>query len=66
MIHALLFLFLVLAGAARGQSNLYRFNIDQDALAGAPDFSYLNGAEPTWIKLDGIGRGDHYIGARRP
>ena len=30
------------AAAARGQSGLYQFRIDQDALAGAPDFSALN------------------------
>lgn len=32
----------VFAATARGQSGLYVFRIDQDALAGAPDFSALN------------------------
>ena len=29
----------ILAAVARGQSGLYLFTIDQDALGGAPDFS---------------------------
>ena len=37
-----LLLLVVLAAVARGQSGLYLFTIDQDALAGAPDFSFLN------------------------
>ena len=33
---------IIVAAAASGQSGLYLFTIDQDALAGAPDFSALN------------------------
>jgi hypothetical protein len=41
LFRVVLFLLPALAGAVRGQ-NLYRFTIDQDALAGAPDFCFLN------------------------
>src|SRR5688500_4389921 len=37
-----LLVLLIFAAVARGQSGLYVFKIDQDTLAGAPDFSSLN------------------------
>ena len=37
-----LLVLVIFATVARGQSGLYLFTIDQDALAGAPDFSALN------------------------
>ena len=37
-----LLVLVVLAAVPHGQSSLYLFTIDQDALAGAPDFSALN------------------------
>lgn len=42
LLRALPLLLLALAGSVLGQSGLYPFTIDQDALAGAPDFSSLN------------------------
>ena len=42
LLRVLPLLLLVLASTLRGQSGFYPFTIDQDALAGAPDFSALN------------------------
>ena len=42
VLRAVVLLLLVLAGTVRGQSGFYPFAIDQDALAGAADFSSLN------------------------
>src|SRR6266545_1563509 len=42
VLRAVALLLLLLAGTVRGQSGLYLFTVDQDALAGAPDFSALN------------------------
>src|SRR6266508_2781367 len=40
--YALALIIVVTAGSVFGQSGFYPFTIDQDALAGAPDFSALN------------------------
>ena len=43
-------------GGASAQPGLYQFSIDQDALAGAPDFSYLNRPLTEADRLFEIGR----------